>query len=56
MTETANLRRRGVVKFVFWTVIAAVVMTLTVRSYISGQMAEWFYHRAAVNGYAVNAD
>lgn len=56
MTDTVNARRRGVVKFVFWTVIAAVVMTLTVRSYMSGQMAEWFYHRAAASGYAVNAD
>jgi len=56
MTDTVNARRRGAVKFVFWTVIAAVVMTLTVRSYMSGQMAEWFYHRAAASGYAVNAD
>jgi hypothetical protein len=56
MTDTAKIRRRGIVKFVFWTVIAAVVMTLTVRSYMNGQMAEWFYHRAAVAGYAVNVD
>ena len=56
MTDTVNARRRGVVKFSFWTVIAATVMSLTVRSYMSGQMAEWFYHRAAVSGYAVNAD
>jgi len=56
MTDTVNGRRRGAVKFAFWTVVAAVVMTLTVRSYMSGQMAEWFYHRAAVSGYAVNAD
>lgn len=56
MTDTVNVRRRGVVKFVFWTVVAAIVMILTVRSYMSGQMAEWFYHRASVSGYAVNAD
>jgi hypothetical protein len=54
--DTASHQQRGVVKFAFWTVIAAVVMTLTVRSYVTGQMAGWFYHRAAVNGYAVNAD
>ena len=53
---TVNVRRRGVVKFVFWMLVAAVVMTLTVRSYMSGQMGQWFYHRAAVSGYAVNAD
>jgi hypothetical protein len=56
MTDTVNVRRRGVVKFVFWAVVAAGVTILTVRSYMSGQMAEWFYHRAAVNGYAVNVD
>ena len=56
MTDTVNTRHRGIVKFVFWTVVAAVVMTLTVRSYMSGQMAEWFYHRAAASGYAINAD
>jgi hypothetical protein len=56
MTDTMNARRRGVVKFSFWTAIAAIVMILTVRSYMSGQMAEWFYHRAATSGFAVNAD
>jgi hypothetical protein len=56
MRETMNMQRRGAVKFVFWTVVAAVVMILTVRSYMSGQMADWFYHRAGASGYAVNAD
>ena len=56
MAEIVNFRRRGIVKFAFWAVVAATVMTLTVRSYMSGQMSEWFYHRAAVSGYAVNAD
>jgi hypothetical protein len=56
MTDTAHGRQRGVVKFAFWTVIAACVIVWTVHSYSSGQMAEWFYHRAAASGYAVNAD
>jgi hypothetical protein len=56
MTDNESMRRRGVFKFVFWTAVAAVVMILTVRSYMSGQMAEWFYHRAAASGYAINAD
>jgi len=56
MTDHANPRRRGAFKFAFWTVVAAAVMILTVRSYMSGQMAEWFYHRAAASGFAVNAD
>ena len=54
MTTPENRKKRGVVKFVFWTVIAAAMISLTVRSYTSGQMAGWFYHRAAVSGYAVN--
>jgi len=56
MTDTVNVQRRGVVKFVFWTVVATIVMIWTVHSYTSGQMVEWFYHRAAASGYAVNAD
>jgi hypothetical protein len=51
-----NTRTRGVIKFLFWGAVAAGVTLLTVRSYTSGQMAEWFYHRAAVSGYAVNVD
>jgi amino acid transporter len=56
MTTSGNAKKRGVVKFVFWTVIAAAVIGLTVSSYASGQMARWFYYRAAVSGYAVNVD
>ena len=56
MLNAMNPRTRGVVKLIFWTVIATAVITFTVRSYTSGQMAEWFYHRAAVSGYAVNVD
>jgi hypothetical protein len=56
MTETVNLRRRGIVKFSFWALVAAAVTGWTVRSYMNGQMAEWYYHRAAMAGYAVNAD
>jgi hypothetical protein len=56
MNDIDSLRRRGIVKFLFWSAVAAGVTILTVRSYTSGQMAAWFYHRAAVDGYAVNAD
>jgi hypothetical protein len=56
MSDTVNTKRRGVVKFVFWAVIATAVIVWTVRSYESGQMSEWFYHRAAASGYAVNVN
>ncbi len=55
MTDTSS-RGRGIVKFVFWALVATAVIVFTVRSYTSGQMAEWFYHRASLAGYAVNAD
>lgn len=55
-TSRARGRRRGIVKFIFWALIASAVIGFTVRSYTSGQMAEWFYHRASIDGYAVNAD
>jgi hypothetical protein len=56
MTAPVNLQRRGVVKFSVWAVVATAVMAWTVRSYSNGQMAGWFYHRAGLSGYAVNAD
>lgn len=56
MTDTSTSKKRGTVKFVFWTLIAGAVITWTVRSYTSGQMVEWFYHQAARDGYAVNVD
>jgi hypothetical protein len=55
MTDSTS-RRRGIVKFSFWTLVSTAVIVFTVRSYTSGQMAEWFYHRASLGGYAINAD
>lgn len=56
MTQPVNQQRRGIIKFSVWTLVATAVMIWTIRSYMSGQMSQWFYHRAAVAGYAVNAD
>ena len=55
MTDTAS-RQRGIVKFIFWALVASAAIVFTVRSYTSGQMIEWFYHRSSISGYAVNAD
>ena len=49
-------RGRAAFKLVFWAAAAAGLMFTVARSYTSGQMAAWFYHTAAVDGYAVNAD
>jgi hypothetical protein len=55
MTDSTS-KRRGIVKFSFWTLVSTAVIIFTVRSYTSGEMAEWFYHRASLGGYAINAD
>jgi len=52
----SSQQKRGVFKFIFWAIAAVVVVGICVRSYVTGQMAEWYYHSAAVDGYAVNAD
>jgi hypothetical protein len=54
--QQARQRKRGLIKFCFWLVASTVVVVVCVRSYVSGQMAEWFYHRASEDGYAINAD
>jgi hypothetical protein len=54
--DDSALKRRGIVKFLFWTAVAVIVTMVAIRSYTSGQMTGWFYHRAAGGGYAVNVD
>jgi hypothetical protein len=48
-------RARAAIKFAFWAGAAAALFVIVARSYSSGQMAGWYYHRAADDGYAVNA-
>ena len=47
---------RAAVKFAFWTVVAGVLITIVARSYTTGQMAAWYYHRSSLDGFAVNAN
>ncbi|MBI5498797.1 MAG: hypothetical protein HY907_01030 [Deltaproteobacteria bacterium] len=49
-------RGRAAIKFAFWTLAAGGVIGVVVHSFVSGQMESWYYHRAASDGYAVNAD
>ena len=49
-------RGRAAIKFGFWTLASAGVLGVIVHSFVSGQMESWYYHRAAIDGYAVNAD
>lgn len=52
----APSRGRAVFKFVFWLSVATGLFVYAWYCHSSGQLAAWFYHEAAANGYAVNAD
>jgi hypothetical protein len=48
-------RIRGTIKFLFWAAVACALITIVVRSHLSGQMAAWYYYRASEDGYAINS-
>lgn len=52
----AQSRGRAAVKFVFWTTLALGLGVYVVHHHRTGKLASWFYHTAAEDGYAVNAD
>lgn len=43
-------------KFTFWLAVAVGLFAYAWHCHTSGQLAAWYYHEAAANGYAVNAD
>ena len=49
-------RTKATVKVVFWLLASCALIYYLVQSYVSGQMVRWYYYRASVDGYAVNAD
>jgi len=49
-------RVRSAIKFLFWTATAAALFTHAGMLHSNGQLAAWYYHRAAADGYAINAD
>lgn len=48
-------KKRGLIKFIFWAALSVILGFIWVHSYLSGQMARWYYHTAKTNGYAVNS-
>jgi hypothetical protein len=52
----APSRGRAVFKFVFWLTASVGLFAYGWHAHASGQLTSWFYHRAAEDGYAVNAD
>lgn len=49
-------RQKASVKMLFWLVVAASLISYISYSYHSGQMIRWYYYRASVDGYAVDAN
>ena len=47
-------KARGVIKFLFWLVVAVGLFYYAFHSYYSGQMVSWYYYKAGAEGYAVN--
>ncbi|MHB1132958.1 MAG: hypothetical protein ACYC4L_11275 [Chloroflexota bacterium] len=46
--------KRTMVRLVFWAVAAALIFAFVVNSYTSGEMVNWFYYRASLDGYAID--
>ncbi len=44
------------IKFLFWLAAAIGLFSYAWHAHSSGQLSAWYYHGAAANGYAVNAD
>jgi hypothetical protein len=49
-------RRKAAFKFCFWLVISVALFGYIIHSYTSGQMIQWYYYTASLDGYAVNAN
>lgn len=46
--------RRGMIKFGFWAIAAAIVAGYAIQAYTSGLMVHWYYYQAMEDGYAIN--
>jgi hypothetical protein len=49
-------RKRGTIKFLFWTLISVALYGYAFYAYYTGQLVRWYYYTAKVDGYAVDAD
>jgi hypothetical protein len=49
-------RRKAAFKFCFWLVASVALFGYIIHSYTSGQMIQWYYYTASLDGYAVNAN
>jgi len=49
-------RRKAAFKFCFWLVVSVALFGYIIHSYTSGQMIQWYYYTASLDGYAVDAN
>ncbi len=49
-------KKRAAIKFTFWLLVATVSIAYVMHAHYSGKLAAWYYYRAAMDGYAVNAN
>lgn len=48
--------KKATVKLIFWLIAAVSLVSYISHSYTSGQMIRWYYYRASVDGYAIDAN
>lgn len=49
-------RGKAAFKFCFWLVVSVALFGYIIHSYTSGQMIQWYYYTASLDGYAVDAN
>ena len=49
-------RGKAAFKFCFWLVVSIGLFTYVIHTYNSGQMIQWYYYTASLDGYAVDAN
>jgi hypothetical protein len=49
-----NQKKRGLLKFAFWTLATVILVLYVLHTYNSGQMTRWYYYRTDMDGYAIN--
>ncbi|MBP1739302.1 MAG: hypothetical protein H6Q48_1595 [Deltaproteobacteria bacterium] len=49
-------RGRAAFKFGFWLAVSVALFGYIIHSYTSGQMIQWYYYSASLDGYAVDAN
>ena len=49
-------RPKAAFKFCFWLVVSVALYSYVIYSYSSGQMIQWYYYTASLDGYAVDAN